>query len=137
MSTSMMSADYVKPLAAFGVAVAIDKFILKQQDMNSSLYFGASTGAGILAAGLFSKYLPDLSGTIKTTAFYSANTVESRLLEIGMALGTSYAVNTYVLKNSGYSNDDAMKRVLAVAAADFIAEYLSDYSTGASLSYLV
>ena len=97
-SSSMMNADYVKPLAAAGVAILLDKFVLNQQDMNSSLYFGASTGAGVLVAGLLASYLPDISGTIKTTSFYNANTVEKRLLEIGLAAGGSYAVNNLILK---------------------------------------
>ena len=88
----MMSASYVKPAVACGVAVLLDKYVLDNQDMNSSLYFGGATGAGVLFAGLLSPYLPDLTGTIQTTAFYKANTVEQRLLEIGYACGASYAV---------------------------------------------
>ena len=136
-SSSMMNADYVKPLAAAGVAILLDKFVLNQQDMNSSLYFGASTGAGVLVAGLLASYLPDISGTIKTTSFYNANTVEKRLLEIGLAAGGSYAVNNLILKNTSYTNEDLMKRLAVVVASDFISEYMTDYATAQPLSYLI
>ena len=136
-SSSMMKADYVKPLAAAGVAILLDKFVLNQQDMNSSLYFGASTGAGVLVAGLLASYLPDISGTIKTTSFYNANTVEKRLLEIGLAAGGSYAVNNLILKNTSYTNEDLMKRLAVVVASDFISEYMTDYATAQPLSYLI
>jgi hypothetical protein len=133
-----MSADYLKPLAAAGVAIALDKYVLNQQDMNSSLYFGASTGAGILAANLLGPYLPNLASTFSSTSYYNANTVEQRLLEVGLSVGTGFVINTYLLKNTSYySNDDMMKRVAVIAAADFISEYLTDYSTGQSLSYLI
>ena len=134
---SMMNADYLKPAAAGGIAVLLDKFVLNQPDMNASLYFGAATAGGVLAAGLFSTYLPDLSTTFTTTSYYNANTVERRLLEIGLATGAGYAVNAYVLKNASYNNEDMMKRLAVIAAADFISEYMTDYATAAPLSYLV
>jgi hypothetical protein len=135
--SSMMNADYVKPIAAIGVAVALDKYVLNQQDLNSSLYFGVATGAGIAAAGLFKAYLPDLSTTFATTSYYSAKTVETRLLEVALATGAGYAVNTYVLKNTSYNNEDMMKRLAVVVATDFISEYMSDYATAAPLSYFI
>ena len=137
MSTSMMSADYVKPLAAAGVAIALDKYVLNQQDMNSSLYFGASTGAGILAANLLSPYLPNLSSTFSSTSYYNANTVEQRLLEVGLSVGTGFVVNTYILKNTTYNNEDMMKRLAVNVATNFISKYMSDYATAAPLSYFI
>ncbi len=96
----MMNADYVKPIAAIGVAVALDKYVLNQPDLNSSLYFGVATGAGVAAAGLFSTYLPDLSATFATTSYYSAKTVEKRLLEVAMATGAGYKHCVMVTQNA-------------------------------------
>ena len=132
----MMNASYVKPAAAAGVAFLLDQYVLKNQDQQSSMYFAGASGAGILAAGLLSPYLPDLSKTVTTTAFYNANTVEQRILEIGLSAGVGYAVNTYVLKNSSY-NEDTTKRLMVIAAADFISEYITDYVTAQPLSYLI
>ena len=55
-----------------------------------------------------------------------------------MAFGTgaSYAINTYVLKNTNYY-DDIYKRLGVIVAADFIGEYISDYMTGEPLQYLI
>ncbi len=135
--SSIMNADYVKPIAAIGIAIALDKYVLNQPDLNSSLYFGVATGAGVAAAGLFSTYLPDLSATFATTSNYSAKTVEKRLLEVAMATGAGYAVNTYIFKNTTYNNEDFMKRLAVIVATDFISEYMSDYATAAPLSYFV
>ena len=132
----MMNASYVKPAAAAGVAFLLDKFVLNNPDQTSSLYFAAAAGAGILASDLLSPYLPDLSKTVSTTAFYSANTIEKRVLEISLGAGIGYGVNHFILKNTGY-NEDMTKRLMAIAAADFISEYLTDYATAQPLSYLI
>ena len=136
MASSMMNASYVKPAAAAGVAFLIDKYVLNNQDTQSSLYFAGASGAGILAADLLSPYLPDISKTVSTTAFYNANTVEKRLLEIGMSAAVGYGVNHFLLKNTGY-NEDTTKRIAAIAVADFISEYITDYMTAQPLSYLI
>ena len=133
----MMNASYVKPAAAAGVVFLLDKFVLNNPDQTASLYFAGASGAGVLAAGLLSPYLPDLSKTVTTTAFYNANTVEQRLLEIGLCAGIGYGINHFVLKNSSYNNEDITKRLMVIAAADFIAEYLTDYATAQPLSYLI
>ena len=48
----------LKPFLVGGAIVALDKFVLKQQDMNSSLYFGVAGVAGIFAAQLLVPMLP-------------------------------------------------------------------------------
>ena len=47
-STSSASTNnvYLKPLITGAVAVAGDKFLLNEQDMTKSLYFGAACAAG-------------------------------------------------------------------------------------------
>ena len=43
MSNSPQS-DYIKPLVGAATAIALDKFVMKQNDMNRSLYFGIAVG---------------------------------------------------------------------------------------------
>ena len=51
-----------KPFLVGGLIVAADKFVLNQQDMNSSLYFGVAGVAGIYAAQNLKQMLPSNQG---------------------------------------------------------------------------
>ncbi len=48
----------LKPILTGGVIILLDKFVLNQPDMNSSLYFGVAGAAGIFAAQNIVPMLP-------------------------------------------------------------------------------
>ena len=131
----MASSAYIKPIAT-GVAAALDRFVLNNVDNTSMAYFGGAVTAGVFASTLFSAYLPDMSSVVSDTAYYKSKEVEKRILEVAFGTGASYAINTYILKNTNYY-DDIYKRLGVIVAADFIGEYISDYMTGEPLQYLI
>jgi hypothetical protein len=126
-----MSQSPMKPLIAAGAIVALDKYVLNQQNLNSSLYFGVAGAAGIYAAQMLVPMIPDQ----KSGSMIDPKTLEGRILEVGLGAGAVYGLNRFVLNNDLRPNDMAMKLAI-IAGADFIAEYASDYLTGKPLSFL-
>jgi hypothetical protein len=129
----MSNTNFIKPLAMAGVVIAGDKYILGEQNMMRSVYFGAAGAVGVFSAQLvapmvpFEKFLPNGS-------FTDAKTLELRLLEIGGAVGVGFALNRYILNNDPFINIQ-YNRIAVLAGADFVAEYIDDYMAGRALSY--
>jgi hypothetical protein len=126
----MSSNLSLKPILTGGVIVAIDKFALKQQNMNSSLYFGLAGAVGIFAAQMVVPMIPKQG----SAGMIDFKTLETRVLEVGLGAGATYGINRFVLHNDLRPNDLLMK-VGVIAAADFIGEYLDDYIAGRPLSF--
>ena len=121
----------LKPLITGAVIVAIDKYALNQQNLNSSLYFGLAGAVGIFGAQIVTPMIPKQgSGTM-----IDPRTLEGRILEVGLGAGATYGLNRFVLNNDLRPNDLMMK-VGVIAAADFVAEYIDDYLAGRPLSFL-
>lgn len=130
-STSSMTTDFVKPLVGGAVAVLADKFILGNQNMNQSLIFGASVGAGLYGASVVTPIMPVL---IPTSVLPNGKTIEDRVLEVSAGSVGAYAINRYVLKND-FNRNDMYKKIGIIALSDFVGEYVSDYIGGRPLSY--
>ncbi len=121
----------LKPILTAGAIVALDKYALGQQDLNSSIYFGLAGAVGIFTASMVTPMIPKQGrGT-----FMDARTLEGRILEVGLGAGSTYALNKFVFNNDLRPNDLMMK-VAVIAGADFIAEYIDDYLGGRPLSFL-
>ena len=121
----------LKPILTAGAIVALDKYALGQQNLNSSIYFGLAGAVGIFTASMATPMIPRQgSGT-----FMDARTLEGRILEVGLGAGSTYALNKFVFNNDLRPNDLMMK-VAVIAAADFAAEYIDDYLGGRPLSFL-
>ena len=121
----------LKPLITGACIVAIDKYALNQQNLNSSLYFRLAGAVGIFAAQIVTPMIPKQgSGTM-----IDPRTLEGRILEVGLGAGATYGINRFVLNNDLRPNDLIMK-VAVIAGADFIAEYIDDYLAGRPLSFL-
>ena len=123
----------LKPFLVGGIIVAADKMILNQQDMNSSLYFGVAGVAGIYAAQNLAQMLPSNQGQIST--MIDVKTLETRMLEIGVGAGATYAINKFALNNDLRPND-LLQKIGVIVAADFVAEYIDDYMNNRPLSFL-
>jgi hypothetical protein len=54
----MSENTLLKPLITGATVVAIDKFIMKNDNMNESLYFGAAAVAGIYGGTMIAKAMP-------------------------------------------------------------------------------
>ena len=123
----------LKPFLVGGIIVAADKMILNQQDMKSSLYFGIAGVAGIYAAQNLAQMLPSNQGQIST--MIDVKTLETRMLEIGVGAGATYAINKFALNNDLRPND-LLQKIGVIVAADFVAEYIDDYMNNRPLSFL-
>jgi hypothetical protein len=130
-STSTNNSAYLKPLITGAVAVAGDKFLLNEQDMNKSLYFGLAVGAGTFLGAMVGDSLPMV---IPATPYYDAKTLEQRLAEVGASAVAAYIINTQILKND-YQFSQMYPKLALIAGSDFIAEYITDYYENRNLSF--
>ncbi len=128
-----MNNNNLKPFLVGGLVIAADKLILNQPNMNSSLYFGASSVVGIYLAQNLKKMLPSNQGQIST--MIDVKTLETRMLEVSLGAGATYAINKFALKNDLKPNE-LIQKLGVIVAADFIGEYLDDYIAGRPLSFL-
>jgi hypothetical protein len=121
----------LKPLITGAVIVALDKYALNQQNLNTSLYFGLAGAIGIFGAQIVTPMIPKQG----TGTMIDPRTLEGRILEVGLGAGATYGINRFVLNNDLRPNELMMK-VAVIAGADFIAEYVDDYLAGRPLSFL-
>jgi hypothetical protein len=127
----MSENTLLKPLITGATVVAIDKFVMKNDNMNESLYFGAAAAAGIYGGSMVAKAMPL---TLPSGDYFDGKTVELRVAEVTVGAGIAYALNKYVLKND-YSQDQMLNKLAVIAVADFIREYAVDYLQGNKLAY--
>jgi hypothetical protein len=132
-NSTQMSTDFIKPAVGAAVAVAADKFILNNTNMNQSLIFGAAVGGALYAASVITPTMPVL---IPTATLSNGKTIEDRVLEITAGSVGAYTINRFVFKND-FNRNDMMKKIAIVALADFVGEYASDYANNRALSYFV
>ena len=128
-----MSNPMIKPLAMVAVVTAGDKYILGETNMTRSLYLGLAGGVGVFAAGTLAPMLP-LEKMLPNGAYMDSKTLELRLFEVGGAVGAGYILNKYILNNDLYVYPQSEK-ILLLAGADFVAEYIDDYMAGRPLSF--
>ena len=134
MSTSSTSTNsaYLKPLITGAVAVAGDRFLLNQLDMNKSLYFGGAVAAGTFLGAMVGDSIPVVIPEGGT--YYDAKTLEQRLAEVGASAVAAYVINTQILKND-YQFSQMYSKLALIAGSDFIAEYIVDYYENRNLSF--
>lgn len=130
MSTSQ---DYViKPLVTAACALAIDKLIFKENDLNKSITFCVASGAGAYLGMSVGSSLPVINLPFNLP---SGKGLTQRAAEIGFGVGACYALNKYVLKNTGY-RDDTFSKIGAFILSDIAGEYATDFIAGRSLSLM-
>ena len=123
----------IKPLAMVAVVAAGDKYILGEPDMMRSFYLGVAGAVGVFAASSLAPMLP-FEKLLPNGAYMDSKTMELRLLEVGGAVGAGFAINRYILNNDRTLNIQTDKMLL-LAGADFVAEYIDDYVAGRPLSF--
>lgn len=123
------SESVIRSATAGITCVLIDRFILKQSNLKSSLVFGATVAAATAGASVVSKVVtvPDFT----STTFANEKKVGERLVEVGTATAGAYAVNKYILKN-GHSSIG--KTAVTIVLSNVVSEYIVDYTAGRNLS---
>ena len=127
----MSESTLLKPLAMGAVVVALDKFVMKNQNMNESLYFGLAGAMGAYGGAMVAKAMPL---PLPSGDYFDGKTLEMRIAEIGVGAGVGYALNKYALKND-FNQKNMLNKLGILAVSDFIAEYAVDYLQGRNLSF--
>jgi len=127
----MSESTLLKPLAMGAVVVALDKFVMKNQNMNESLYFGLAGAVGAYGGAMVAKAMPL---PLPSGDYFDGKTLEMRIAEIGIGAGVGYALNKYALKND-FNQKNMLNKLGILAAADFISEYFTDYMQGRKLAF--
>lgn len=127
----MSESTLLKPLAMGAVVVALDKFVMKNQNMNESLYFGLAGAVGAYGGAMVAKAMPL---PLPSGDYFDGKTLEMRIAEIGIGAGVGYALNRYALKND-FNQKNMLNKLGILAVADFISEYAIDYMQGRKLAF--
>ena len=122
----MSENTLLKPIAMGATIVALDKFFMKNDNMNESLYFGLAGAIGVYTGSMVAKALPV---PLPSGEYFDGKTLELRIAEIGVGAGVGYAINMYALKND-FNQSDMLNKLALLATADFISEYFTDYIQG-------
>ena len=127
----------VKASIAGSTAIAIDKFYFKSTSLKNSLILGGCVaGSSFIVSNLVKKNLiPDLSNGSMDTSLYSVKTIQSRILELGVASSSAYLINTMVLKNM--KPISVIEIGILFIGSSGIAEYATDYLFNKNLTYLI
>ena len=128
----MSEQTLMKPLIMGAVVIALDKFALKNENMNESMYLGLAGAIGVYTGTFVAKMLP--IPNLPTGEYFDGKTIELRVAEISVSAGVGYGINKFVLNNE-YSQTQLLNKLALLAASDFISEYAVDYLTGKKLSY--
>ena len=127
-----------KALVCGVVGMSIDKFIYKSPYIKNTIILGACISSSNYIASTIQE-----SGMIPTISiaetYNSENinikTIEQRLIELSLGIGSAYAVNTIVLKNMR-PNLPIQDILFIFGGSSVISEYLTDYMFSKKLSYL-
>ena len=133
MSTSSTSnSSYLKPLITGAVAVAGDKFLFNEPDMQKSIFFGVAVGAGTFAGNYIGTNITP--AIFPTVGFIDGKTLEVRLAEVAAGAVSAYYLNRLFLKND-FEPSQMYPKLALIAGSDFIAEYITDYLDNRPLSF--
>ena len=127
----MSESTLLKPIAMGAVVIALDKFVMKNQNMNESLYFGLAGAVGAYGGAMVAKAMPL---PLPSGDYFDGKTLELRIAEIGIGAGVGYALNKYALKND-FNQKNMLNKLGILAVADFISEYAVDYIQGRAPSF--
>ena len=127
----MSENTLLKPIVMGATVVALDKFVMKNENMNESLYFGLAGAVGVYGGTMVAKAMPL---PLPSGEYFDGKTLEMRIAEIGVGAGVGYALNKFVLKND-FNKQNMLNKLGILAGADFIAEYAVDYIQGRAPSF--
>ena len=131
MSTSTNSS-YLKPLITGAVAMAGDKFIFNEPNIEKSFYFGVAVGAGTFAGNYIGTNITP--ALLPTVGFMDGKTLEVRLAEVAAGAVGAYYLNRLILQND-FEPSQMYPKLALIAGSDFIAEYITDYLDNRPLSF--
>ena len=121
------------------IGMAIDKLIYKSPNIKNTLILGSClAGSNYIASSLQENNMIPTISSIETynSETIHIKTIEQRIIELCLSTGSSYAVNTIVLKNMR-PNLPIQDILFIFGGSSVISEYITDYMFNQKLSYLV
>lgn len=126
------SFDY-SPIISGAIVVALDKYLLGENDLTKSLYLGGATVGGIYAGQMIAPVVPFYS-SLPSSTLYNNKTLELRLLELGLGVGGAYGITK--LTPVRYPTVDWQSKIGIIVAGSVAGSYISDYLTSKPMTYL-
>ena len=129
-----MSSDiFVKPIATAAVAFDFQNFF-NENNINKSITFAASCGAGALIGMVVGSNLPVVHEYLPTLLGNEKSFLQ-RVAEIGLGTSSFFVVNQYIWKNSSY-REKIYNKIWAIAIANIAGEYIFEFIAGRPPSIL-
>ena len=138
MSNILSNEKNFKALLCGVIGMSIDKFIYKSPYIKNTMILGACmSGSNYVASSLQeSGMIPTISiAETYNTENINIKTIEQRLIEMSLGIGSAYAINSIVLKNMR-PNLPIQDILFIFGGSSVISEYLTDYMFSKKLSYL-
>jgi hypothetical protein len=126
------SFDY-SPIISGAVVVALDKYLLGEDNMTRSAYLGAAAVGGIYAGQMLAPAIPFYS-SLPSSTLYSNKTLELRLLELGLGAGAAFGLTKFT--NIRYTNGEFPQKIGIIIAGSVAGTYISEYLNTKPMSYL-
>jgi len=124
------SSILIKPAIGGMTAFVMDKFVLRNSNMQHNMMF-----AGAVAVGLGLGTLVNTTLNVSQTMLGENKGIMDRAVEVGASAGCGFVLNQYILKNTTYY-DDLAKQLGVILVCDIVAEYGDDYLNSRALEYL-
>ena len=128
----MSTFDY-SPIISGAVVVALDKFVLGEQNMTRSAYLGAAAVGGIYAGQVIAPMVPFYS-SLPSSTLYSNKTLELRLLEIGIGSGAAYGLTKFT--EIRFTSYELQQKIGIIVAGSIAGTYIADYLNSKPMTYL-
>ena len=120
------------------IGMSIDKFIYKSPLIKNTMVLGGCMSGSNYVASTIQEL--GMIPTISIAETYNSEninikTIEQRLIELSLSIGSAYGVNTIILKNMR-PNLPIQDILFIFGGSSVLAEYLTDYMFSKKLSYL-
>ena len=120
------------------IGTSIDKFIYKSPYIKNTLILGTCIAGSNYVASTMQEM--NMIPTISAIESYNSEninmkTIEQRLLELSLGIGSAYVVNTTILKNMR-PNLPVQDILYIFGGSSVLSEYITDYMFNQKLSYL-
>jgi hypothetical protein len=130
----MLTTQIVKPVITGLYAGLLDRYLINNDNLMQSIYFGGVVGAGVIVGTNISEFVP-IPNVLPNNNTVSGKTLEVRAIEIGgtfvSAYGLDFVTNSYTMPNY-----NLFQKVGIIVLADVLGELTTDFINDQPFSYL-
>ena len=128
----MSTFDY-SPILSGAIVVALDKYLLGEDNMTRSVYLGAAAIGGLYAGQMIAPVIPFYS-SLPSSTLYNNKTLELRLLELGLGAGATYGITKFTTVR--YTTTELQQKFGILVVGSIAGTYISEYLNTKPMSYL-